>query len=122
MTDPSVHPEANGPPFNIGGWTWTEPQRGEHFRRCSFCGSIHPDDLAAEENWTAEWSDQKYGWPHKFYVDVPNRQPFALFVVSRTNAKPAEHDWGSDWIATADLTSEQLAIITRDGWDPRREP
>jgi len=31
-----------------GGWSWREPSRGEHFRRCSYCGSISPDDLAAE--------------------------------------------------------------------------
>jgi hypothetical protein len=31
-----------------GGWSWDKPRRGEHFRRCSYCGSIHPEDLAAE--------------------------------------------------------------------------
>lgn len=31
-----------------GGWSWRKPDRGEHFRRCSYCGSISPDDLAAE--------------------------------------------------------------------------
>lgn len=31
-----------------GGWSWSDPARGEHFRRCSYCGSISPEDLAAE--------------------------------------------------------------------------
>lgn len=32
-----------------GGWHWEDPRGAEHFRRCSFCGSIHPEDLAAEQ-------------------------------------------------------------------------
>lgn len=31
-----------------GGWHWEDPRGAEHFRRCSFCGCIHPEDLAAE--------------------------------------------------------------------------
>lgn len=31
-----------------GGWSYRKPERGEHFRRCSYCGSISPQDLAAE--------------------------------------------------------------------------
>jgi hypothetical protein len=141
-----------------GGWSWSEPARGEHFRRCSFCGSIHPEDLAAErgmtadrctacgiegweahfradlehpytpDGWRAEWADRKYGWPHKFYVDVPNRDPAALFCVgSSSEAKEgpyapggemyrplAERYPGQDWVAAGDLTPEQAAIIERD--------
>jgi hypothetical protein len=47
----------------------------EPFRTCSFCGSMHPEDLL---NWMqrgaqVHGSDWKYGWPHKFYVDnIPN--------------------------------------------------
>jgi hypothetical protein len=29
------------------GWTWRAPRRGEHFRTCSWCGSVHPQDLLA---------------------------------------------------------------------------
>lgn len=46
--------------------------------RCSFCGSMTPAELAGAIKAGAEvhWSDFKYGWPHKIYVDgVPN--PFA---------------------------------------------
>lgn len=47
-------------------------------RTCAYCGSVHPSDLAT---WLVQgagvhWSDWKYGWPHKVYVDrIPN--PFA---------------------------------------------
>jgi hypothetical protein len=104
-----VHPETAGdPPFRYGPWSWSEPRDGEHFRRCSFCGSVSPDDLAAEPAWRAEWADRKYGWPHKFYVDVPNRNPDALFAIGSTwgaNAKPSlgEVPWD-------ELTEEQHAI------------
>ena len=31
-----------------GGWSWREQRYGDFFRTCSFCGCIHPEDLAAE--------------------------------------------------------------------------
>ncbi|PRY35372.1 hypothetical protein CLV43_114290 [Umezawaea tangerina] len=107
-----VHPDAA--PFD--GWSWREPTHGEHFRRCSFCGSVNPDDLLAEPFWTAKWADQKYGWPHKFYVDIPNREPEALFVVSATTTeRPPEGTSG--WVAWADLTPDQLAAATLHGYN-----
>ena len=108
-----------------GGWDWREPTRGEHFRRCSFCGSISPEDLAAESAWRADWADRKYGWPHKFYVDIVNRNAGALFVISgRSDATQGPYAPGGEkWtppepglIAWEDLTPEQLAIAERDGW------
>ena len=112
-----------------GGWHWNGPSRGEHFRRCSYCGSIHPEDLAAEKSWHAEWADRKYSWPHKFYVDIPNRDPGALFCISSCHEaregpyapggeryQPVqERSPGYQWVAWADLTPEQLAIVRRDG-------
>lgn len=77
MSNDPVH---GGEADRWGGWSWREPDRGEHFRRCSYCGAIHPEDLVAEPEWTPRWADPKYGWPHKFYVDVANREPEALFV------------------------------------------
>ena len=134
-----------------GGWSWDEPARGEHFRRCSFCGSIHPEDLAAEramtadrctacgiggwsehfradaehsyspDGWRAEWADRKYGWPHKFYVDIPNRDPDALFVIGSQYGPPmAPRPDGLDWVAWKDLSRAQRKIAKRDGYD--REP
>jgi hypothetical protein len=43
---------------------------GESFRRCSYCGSIHPEDLIklVGEGAEIQGADWKYGWPHKFYV------------------------------------------------------
>lgn len=100
-----------------GGWDWREPSRGEHFRRCNYCGSIHPDDLVAEPAWRAEWADQKYGWPHKFYVNIPNRDPDALYVVGQANHKPASHP-AYPWFDSTQLTAQQEAAMERDGYAP----
>ena len=100
-----------------GGWHWEPPSRGEHFRRCSYCGSMHPDDLAGEERWHAEWADQKYGWPHKFYVDILNRSPETLFCISH-----ATHDTGGpSYVSAESLTPEQREIIIRDGMGRDKE-
>lgn len=49
--DPAADP-VHGAGWNSaarwGGWDWREPRDGEWFRTCSFCGCIHPDDLAPE--------------------------------------------------------------------------
>jgi hypothetical protein len=45
------------------------------FRTCSYCGSMHHEDLmnAIASGATMGGADWKYGWPHKFYVDkIPN--------------------------------------------------
>jgi hypothetical protein len=114
MTDQSVHPEAGAPPFRFGPWTWREPVRGEHFRRCSFCGSVNPDDLAAETDWRAEWADQKYGWPHKFYVRIPNRDTARLYVLGSTSG-PNPPTGYPGWVARADLSPEQMVAVEEGG-------
>lgn len=82
-----------------GGWSWRDPKDGEHFRRCSYCGSIHPEDLAAETEWRADWADRKYGWPHKFYSNIPNRDPGRRFIVASTNSpEPPSLLVGDEWI------------------------
>jgi hypothetical protein len=53
-------------------------QSYEPFRSCSFCGSMHPEDLltAIKAGATLGGSDWKYGWPHKFYVNaIPHVHP-----------------------------------------------
>jgi len=49
--DPAADP-VHGSGWNSaarwGGWEWRPPRGAEHYRTCSFCGSIHPEDLAAE--------------------------------------------------------------------------
>lgn len=92
-----------------GGWTWREPRDGEHFRTCSYCGSIHPDDLAEEirrglpqdHYGNPHWADFKYGWPHKMYAAVPNRNPEQTFVVGSTTGEGMPTT-GSGWIRPAD--------------------
>lgn len=82
-------------------WSWDKPRHGEHFRRCDYCGSINPDDLVAEPTWHADWADRKYGWPHKFYVDIPDRKG-ELDCVDSTNS--AVRPSFGDWKRVADLT------------------
>ncbi|HET9889667.1 MAG TPA: hypothetical protein VFQ42_04125 [Mycobacterium sp.] len=123
MPDPMVHPEtAADSPFTYDPWTWREPMRGEHFRRCSFCGSIHPEDLVAEATWRADWADQKYGWPHKFYVDITNRTPERKRVITALTEQqyqdslggkdwPVRHD-AFEWRRVGDVPEGYVA----DGW------
>jgi hypothetical protein len=60
------------------------------FRTCSYCGSIHPEDLieALRAGASLGGADWKYGWPHKFYVDkIPN--PNVGQLVRRTSTSIA---------------------------------
>jgi hypothetical protein len=115
VTDQSVHPDAD----RWGGWSWADPRRGAHFRTCNFCGCINPEDLAAEPQWRAAWADWKYGWPHKFYIELPNRNPERLFVLSSVSGgsgKPPAPAFGQSYVAWADRTPEQRAICEQDGY------
>jgi hypothetical protein len=84
---PTCHGEQS-PVFKFQSPHWREPDSsrepyGYPFRTCSFCGSIHPEDLMAYlESGVAglDGSDWKYGWPHKYYVEgIPN--PLACRMV-----------------------------------------
>lgn len=67
--------------FKIEGVSWREPKAKEdgsnwnhaihHCRTCSYCGSVHPEDLIKliEGGATLGGADWKYGWPHKFYIE-----------------------------------------------------
>lgn len=112
MTRELVDPVHHGEADRWGGWTWRDPSRGEHFRRCSYCGSIHPDDLAAEQGVRADWADMKYGWPHKFYVDIPNREPARQYVISSATRLPRE----GRWITVADADPVVQEVLERDGY------
>lgn len=53
---------------------------------CSYCGSMHPSDVAKaiQEGATGSWADFKYGWPHKAYFEgIPN--PHAGLLESRSS-------------------------------------
>lgn len=56
-----------------GPTRWLPPDGDRPYRHCSYCGSIHPDDLkeALEHGHTLTGADHKYGWPHKFYSHGP---------------------------------------------------
>lgn len=64
----------------FGGTTWRAPlgrrePYQDDYRSCSYCGSIHPEDLIKllkDGKATLGGADWKYGWPHKFYVTAPN--------------------------------------------------
>lgn len=74
-------------------------------RSCSYCGSMHPADLAEAIRAGAKghWADFKYGWPHKAYIDgVPN--PHVGLLESRmsmSHPPQAEIDAGK-WIQIPD--------------------
>lgn len=55
-------------------WANSEPAR-DNYRRCWYCGSLHPEDLlkVLKEGARINMADWKYGYPHKFYIEgVPN--------------------------------------------------
>lgn len=122
-TDP-VH---GGAAERWGGWSWRGPRRGEHWRTCSYCGSIHPEDLAVEiqgENPPRpEWSDFKYGWPHKVYVrGIALRDTDMLRVFSFGNhASKREHPLPEGAVLTSDLTRAQRKIVKACGYDPKAD-
>lgn len=172
-TDTPADPVHGGEAGRWGGWSWRSPRRGDHFRTCSYCGSIHPEDLAAElipaakclgcggeglgghyrnviapavrhgvetgglkagdltgdesrrlevpehsydpGGAYASWADQKYGWPHKFYVHgLRPRDPALLHCLGHAYGERRPED-ALDWTAAGDLTREQKKIIAEDG-------
>jgi len=72
---------------------------------------MHPDDLAAETNARVHWADRKYGWPHKFYVDVINRDPDRLYVISSSSGNTSV-----GLTHYSDLTREEKRAVKRDGY------
>jgi len=109
--DPVHHGEAE----RWGGWSWREPRYGEHFRTCSYCGCINPDDLAADQSWRADWADRKYGWPHKFYVDILNRDPGRLFAIGSQSSGTVDASprstMGLTWYRYDAMPDELLEIV-----------
>lgn len=72
---------------------------------CSFCGSMHPGDLAGaiQSGAMVHWADRKYGWPHKLYVDgAPNRYAGEMEIrtigpYGRYSNPPAEEVAAGKW-------------------------
>lgn len=72
---------------------WRPADERDCFRTCSFCGSIHPEDLysAILAGARLGGSDWKYGWPHKFYVEgIPNTNVGKLQRQTSSSIKGAE--------------------------------
>jgi hypothetical protein len=66
-TDITCH--TNAPHRSRPVETWEA--RGGGVRRCTYCGSIAPEDLvalAARPGVTIELADMKHGFPHKLYL------------------------------------------------------
>lgn len=67
---PTCH-DSDPQAVRFGAGEWRPPTAGRSFRSCSYCGSIHPGDLMGLVDLhevRLESADQKYGWPHKFYI------------------------------------------------------
>lgn len=68
-------------------------------RTCNWCGSVHPEDLAAwiRAGLKLEMADMKYGWPHKFYAVAGTTPPTAptwlkFYTEHLLDASPADRD------------------------------
>lgn len=69
------------PVFKIGdNITWQT--RGQWIRNCSYCGSVHPEDLLRlfERGAFLQGSDWKYGWPHKYYIENAGDRPLKFYT------------------------------------------
>ena len=83
--------------FKFGATHWRDAApihkdgyQGYVYRSCSYCGSIHPDDLltAVGSGATLHGADWKYGWPHKLYVeDIPNPIAGQTIKIGASNGK-----------------------------------
>lgn len=150
MNDPVHNTDPENPHLLLRSWEWKE-RYGEHFRRCTYCGGIHPDDLAAEPvggnnclicglagwnacfsaqahylpgtpkrhsydpgGWYVSWADWKYGWPHKFYVDIRNRTPERLAVYSVMYHAPRP-DEKTKYTHYADLPADLQEMVRETG-------
>jgi hypothetical protein len=114
----TVHGDtSHGGVFRFGQPEW-RVRDPEPFRRCSYCGSMHPEDFVAAAQAGAEVDrgvDWKYGWPHKVYVDVPVSDPSMLFCVGGSSGGDRDRDPGPGYVHVSELTDEQIAIALRDG-------
>lgn len=97
----SMHPDGIVPWIDAAPPEETGDSRVGRLRCCSYCGSMHPTDVAAaiKAGAQGEWADRKYGWPHKAYFDgVPN--PHAGLPEVRGSANYPRDGWiqcGDRW-------------------------
>jgi hypothetical protein len=123
------------------GDAWSDPvgPRGDDrsipFRTCSYCGSIHPEDLfnalpatpkiktvtywhgQSRDVPTMEIADWKYGYPHKIYIDsLPNPNAENSFLQGYTLRDGVKTDlqYSTEGLAWAKFYTRHLAD---DGFD-----
>jgi hypothetical protein len=106
------------------------PQTGRPFRTCSYCGSMHPEDLIAalRQGARLEGADWKYGWPHKFYVArIPNPREGQQIVTGEISepgpdgvrvstpvygiARPIHHKWYNAHLGDEGYDDEAMALL-----------
>lgn len=88
---PTCHTVDVSPFARAEHMVWRPPDTGIRelpYRTCGYCGSIHPEDLLTVLQSGAELggSDWKYGWPHKFYLRVPNPNRDAITEVGSSSS------------------------------------
>lgn len=91
-------------------------------RSCSYCGSMHPADLAAAIKAGAKgsWADFKYGWPHKWYVDdVPNPHAGMLEVCSSSSSKSEQYPFEIREPRFNEKTGERIEDYVRYTENPK---
>ena len=108
----------NNPVHQGVTWGWNSSRGPEHFRRCSYCGCVHPEDLVAEVGWQPDWADWKYGWPHKFYVKIPDRLGKLDYLGCSDVDLTDEQLTAYGWKRIEDLTPEELVVAQPhiDSW------
>lgn len=64
----------NEPHFTFSHEDEWEDRKDSDYKHCSYCGSISPEDfylILKDTDYPIELADQKYGYPHKFYIEIP---------------------------------------------------
>lgn len=68
--------------YTKNGIQWSQNADGAHARSCSYCGSLHPEDLVwwlENKGMWLDGADWKYGWPHKFYLELGPKYPIKFY-------------------------------------------
>jgi hypothetical protein len=121
--------------FKVRGTRWPDcPEPGqEHFEpdifpTCSYCGSLDVETvLQAFKTPGMKWggTDWKYGWPHKFYIEIPC-EPYRRIVGSSSGpGEKREFTWGESKTRWHKFYSEHLIDATPeqlDRWNKDVQP
>jgi hypothetical protein len=79
--------------LKAGKW---HSSRGDGLRHCWFCGSLHPEELLqlfqSSKVSGYSGSDWKYGYPHKFYIEVESGKP-AVTYYEINGERVSKEEW-----------------------------